>query len=329
MLSRKFWLSISWLAPCLIILLLAGCAGISDRQSESKWNKLGSRATEATQKKKSSANNVVLQITKGRSLEQEGKLKKARQVYETLTQEYPNHPAPYHRLAVVSDRQRKHIEAQQLYTQALRLKPNDAEILNNLGYCFYLQGQLEKAESALLKAAGTAPANPRIHNNLGLVYGHMGRHEESLAQFRHTGHEADAQYNLAFVLASKGNVEAAKQCFHTALVVQPNHLKARKALQSFEHVDTHPELLEDIALEEDSGIRWVPYVEGHQPSSNVAVASATAPVVSANSVQKIPTHTDSIATENISHRAGSGKPQSVFQRASSAVQSRFSGRSNR
>lgn len=209
-------------------------------------------------------------LAKAHNAESADRLEQAREIYEQMIRDYPDRAEPYHRLGLVADRQRRHREARALYEQALILKPLDAEILNDLGYCFYLHGQLDKAESALAKAIAIQPSESRFRNNYGLVLGHQGRLEEALESFRRAGSEADAQYNLAFVLATNDKVEAAKECFRLALIADPNFTKAREALESFERFDRMPEeVREEIHLADD-GREWVPYVEG---ASNAGGAS--------------------------------------------------------
>ncbi|MCS7303820.1 MAG: tetratricopeptide repeat protein [Thermoguttaceae bacterium] len=172
-------------------------------------------------------------MMKGRQLEQEGKLAEARKIYEQLIVQYPHRYEPYHRLGVVADREKRYREAVALYTQAIALQP-DPEIFNDLGFSYYLQGQLDKAESALLKAVSMKPANPRFRNNLGMVYGFQGRYEEALEQFRRGGSEADACYNMAFILATQEDLEGAKRYLMLALAADPTHKKAQDALASLE-----------------------------------------------------------------------------------------------
>jgi hypothetical protein len=114
------------------------------------------------------------------------------------------------------------------------------------------------------------------------VYGHQGRTEEALETFRRAGSEADAQYNMAFVLASKNDIEGAKARFHMALRADSSYAPARKALRSFEKSESDPELLaavDDDEFESD-GRRMVPFVEDAgaadaQPNSNAAAKSSS------------------------------------------------------
>jgi len=203
-------------------------------------------------------------MAQARNLERSGKYEEARPLYERLIAEYPGRYEPRHRLGVVADRQRRYREAQALYSEAIRLQPKDPDVFNDLGYCLFLQGKLEKAESALLKAVALSPADSRYRNNLGMVYGHQGHYEEALAEFRHAGSEADAYYNLAFVLATQEEVEDAKNCFRLALAADPTYSRARAALESFERYEEDPEGLADYGPVVENGIPWVPYVEGSE-----------------------------------------------------------------
>lgn len=169
-------------------------------------------------------------LAQGRSLERLGKLDEARKIYEKLIVQFPDRYEPYHRLAVVSDRQMRYFEAEALYAQAICLNPTNPDLFNDLGYCYLLQGKPEKAERALLKAIGMAPATQRYRNNLGLAYGLQGRYGEALEQFRRAGGEADAWYNLAYVQWMRNDLDLSQQSLENAVAVNPAHTAARECL---------------------------------------------------------------------------------------------------
>ena len=212
--------------------------------------------------------------SQARSLESANKLDEAREIYQQLITENPDRWEPYHRLGLVADRQRRYTEAESLLSEALRRKPFDAELFGDLGYCYYLQGKLDKSESALSKAIAMKPSDGRYRNNLGLVYGAKGRDDDALGCFRKAGSEADAQYNMAFLMAMRNDMEGAKKRFQMALNADPNHDGARKSLRSFEQADRDGDENVEAELTAD-GRPWEPYIEGVTPLGNSTNATAT------------------------------------------------------
>jgi tetratricopeptide (TPR) repeat protein len=204
---------------------------------------------------------IALDLLRGRGFEQAGEFDKARKLYESLRQQHPSNLEVVHRLGVVADAQKRHGEAEGMFLYVLQKDRNNAEVLADLGYCYFLQGQLTKSESALTKAVAMEPSNPRFHNNLGLVVGNQGRYDEALAHFHEGGTEADAYYNLAFIYASHDQAEKAKQCFLAALNEDPTHGKSREALRSFEEFERLPAHMQEDELLADGRVKYVPYVE--------------------------------------------------------------------
>jgi tetratricopeptide (TPR) repeat protein len=247
------------------------------------WGRKKAEPSEA----ENAESQFAMDMLRARGHEQAGELDKARKVYEGLRNKRPDDMEVVHRLGVVADLQKRHGEAEGLFLHALQRQTRNAELLADLGYCYFLQGQLTKAESALTKATMLEPANPRYRNNLGLVIGHLGRHQEALAHFRKSGTEADAQYNLAFVYAAQDRNEQAKLCFHMALAADPGHARSREALDSFKEYERLPEHLRNDEFVAQDGVRYVPYIEGSQSQDGAVVqASATAPLPTGRNISQ-------------------------------------------
>jgi Flp pilus assembly protein TadD len=273
----------------LTTLAVGGCASTQDR-SEKPWLALPSpwatvksspasgalgSSTKDAPKPNAYDESLTMALLRGRNLERSGDWTKARMLYEDLRKKHPDSIEVVHRLGVVADSQRRHDEAEQLFLLALAREPRHAALLSDLGYCYFLQGQLSKAQSALLKATVLEPSNPRHWNNLGLVTGHMGRHEQALGHFRKAGSEADALYNLAFIFAAQDRADEAKQCFQEALAADPTHRRAREALVSFEEYERMPAHMRDFDIA-DGGVRYVPYFETGDGDSGVRTADGFA-----------------------------------------------------
>jgi hypothetical protein len=71
---------------------------------------------------------------------------------------------------------------------------------------------------------------------------------------------------MAFIHASKNDIEGAKKCFHTALLVDPSYDKARKTLESFERFERDPEGAMAMAEIVKDGVKYVPYIEATAPA---------------------------------------------------------------
>jgi Flp pilus assembly protein TadD len=258
-------------------LLLVGCKSGPDTWSFSMKNPFkSSLASDGGRSEKGATDGgreFAQQLTQGRTLEKTGKYREARKVYEKLIVAHPDGYEPYHRLGVVADRQKRYREAQALYAQAIRREPGNADLFNDLGYSFFLQGKLEKAEVAMLKAVSLSPSDARYRNNLGMVLAHMERYEEALAEFRRAGSDADAYYNLAFVLTAKNRLEDATDCFRLALAADPGHEPSRRALESSGEREESPYALADNGPIIENGVRWVPYSEDGEAGLGVQQAT--------------------------------------------------------
>ncbi len=263
MLARSPWFILYHLLLIALICACQGCTSLGQAPSSLAFpwqkNKLPAQH-ETVQPDAQSGNALAAGLAKGMAQERTAQYDKAREVYEGLLREFPERAEPLHRLAVVADKQRRHPEAQALYLRAIQIQPRNAELFNDLGFSFYLSGEMAKSESALAKGVQLEPENPRYRNNLGLVLGNMGRTQDAFTQFASVGSEADAHYNIAFIYASQGKMDEAKQCFQRALAIDPAHGKASAALASFARYEESDGLAMDDNFTPD-GRRWIPYLE--------------------------------------------------------------------
>lgn len=87
----------------------------------------------------------------------------AREVFERLTQEYPELPEPYNNLAVIDASQGQLERALTLVEAALAIRPDYATALENLGDI-----HLQMSVDAYQRAARLQPANRTLGNKLKL-----------------------------------------------------------------------------------------------------------------------------------------------------------------
>src|SRR5216684_2716476 len=121
-------------------------------------------------------------IAAGRKLEQKGQTKLAIAKYEEARRYDPKAPVA-HPLALLYDRQGDVEKARTEFAIALKAKPQDAELLIDMGYFSFEHGNWSESEKLLRQSLAIKPGNERAWVNLGLVLGRLGRYEESYDAF--------------------------------------------------------------------------------------------------------------------------------------------------
>jgi Flp pilus assembly protein TadD len=110
----------------------------------------------------------------------------------------------------VLDQMGRHAEAQRHYAAALKIMPNEASVLSNLGLSYMLTKDLKNAEATLRRAAAQPNAGPRVRQNLALVVGLLGRFDEAEKIASADLPESEAAANVAYLrqmLAQKGDLK--------------------------------------------------------------------------------------------------------------------------
>lgn len=120
----------------------------------------------------------------------------AARLYKEVLKSDPSNQMAHHRLAIISDNLNDFTVAEFHYMTALLSKPNDPNLLSDLGYSYLLQGKYHQSEEFLKKALMADPAHVRALDNLGYLYGKQARFDLALQYFRKTGSETEAQRKL-------------------------------------------------------------------------------------------------------------------------------------
>lgn len=97
----------------------------------------------------------------------------------------------------VNDQLGNHAEARRYYETALRIVPNEASVLSNLGLSYALSKDLVRAEQVLRRADGPN-ADPKVRQNLGLVLALQGKFDESQRATAGLLTPEQASQNLAY-----------------------------------------------------------------------------------------------------------------------------------
>ena len=74
-------------------------------------------------------------------------------------------------------------EAGEMIAKAVKVRPNDAEIVDSMGWALYMQGNYEEAKGYLEKAVELLPGDPTVNDHLGDTYWQLGRKTEARFQW--------------------------------------------------------------------------------------------------------------------------------------------------
>ena len=99
----------------------------------------------------------------------------------------------------VLDQMERHDEARRYYATALKIVPDEASVLSNLGLSYALAKDLKKAEDVLRKAAARGSGERRVRQNLALVVGLQGRFQEAEEIARADLPADEAAANMAYL----------------------------------------------------------------------------------------------------------------------------------
>ena len=72
-------------------------------------------------------------------------------------------------MGVIAARRGKLKEAEEYFSHALALKPNNAELLGDIGYFYYVAGRMKDAERYLRRGLEVEPNSRVLANNLAMV----------------------------------------------------------------------------------------------------------------------------------------------------------------
>jgi tetratricopeptide (TPR) repeat protein len=120
------------------------------------------------------------------------------------------------------------------YNLALDINPNSANILSNIGYSYYLTGNLKLAESYFRRAINADALFTRAWTNLGLVYVRKGQYNRAIKTFKQVMTEFDAYNDLGYFVMLDGRLDEAEYFFKKAIDMSPRYFA--KAYANLEQV---------------------------------------------------------------------------------------------
>lgn len=142
-------------------------------------------------------------------------------------------------------------EALPLLERLQELRPDDANVLTNLGGAYILASKHDAAIPVLEQAAALEPGNPAVWMNLAAA--HLGnpyratrqRQEQALEAYRRAieiePHYPNVHYNMGLIHIDRREWDDAHAAFRQAIEANPHDGDARKMLNRVELVQRAPD----------------------------------------------------------------------------------------
>jgi tetratricopeptide (TPR) repeat protein len=133
-------------------------------------------------------------------------------------------PYSFLRAGIANERTGDHTGAERAFRRGLELAPNDAEILNALGWTLFQEGRTADAIAEYERAVAADPKHAKSHNNLALALVELGRLDEAASHFRTSlelSPRAEIWSDYGFTLARLGKTQDALAAYAKALEMDP------------------------------------------------------------------------------------------------------------
>ncbi|HEU0197692.1 MAG TPA: tetratricopeptide repeat protein [Nevskiaceae bacterium] len=167
-----------------------------------------------------------------------GKGKQALTVLDDALQDLPDAPGLVYQRALIYDRLGEAQKAEAGLRSLLAKAPDDPSYLNGLGFVLTEHNppdQLGEAHQLIAKALSMAPDNAAVIDSMGWVLYRQGHAEQALPYLHRAyalSDDPEVAAHLITVLAATGNTRAARQTLKHALTRDPHNAALQRAAKS-------------------------------------------------------------------------------------------------
>ena len=132
----------------------------------------------------------------------QGRDRDSQLILERILNEYPDFFPAYNSLAELQMRHRRIPDAINTLSAGLEINSNDSVLLNNLGMCWLIRKDYDKALKYFTQAAGVAPENTRYRSNMATALVLLGRRQEALSLYEQILPKEEALENIQILCDS-------------------------------------------------------------------------------------------------------------------------------
>src|SRR3990167_1550769 len=166
--------------------------------------------------------------------------KRAEDAYRVLQQgmeKLPNHPDLLYATGMMADKIGKPEAFEQLMRKLIQIKPDHAHALNALGYSLLERNErIPEALELVEKALQLAPDDAAIMDSVGWGYYRSGRLDESVAMLRRafaSNPDSEIAAHLGEVLWMRGDKDEARKIWQDSLKAHPGNVPLQAVIEKF------------------------------------------------------------------------------------------------
>ena len=218
---NRFWKNVlrrstAWLL--MVSTALTGCATMRPKSLMPSWVE--------------TSDKVDAKLAYAQLCERHGQVKEATSIYEALVKgrNQEGRQSAMHRLAVMAAKRGDFERADEYFKMASAAGDITAELLNDLGYCYYLQDRFDEAIACYNGALEKNPDSKSALNNLGLAYGQQGKFDKAMIAFQRAGNDAHVHTNMAYVFAQQNQLDQSQKHYLKAISLDKDNRAAAEGL---------------------------------------------------------------------------------------------------
>ncbi|MBU0688066.1 MAG: tetratricopeptide repeat protein [Gammaproteobacteria bacterium] len=204
-------------------------------------NKLGelaaARKTLAETTAKDDAQHVQLVMVDAQFLREAGQHAEGLKVLMAGLKRFPDQPELLYQAALQADRLSKHKDFEELIRKLIKIEPNNAHAYNALGYGWLVRNiRIPEAMELVEKAYRLAPDDAAIIDSMGWAYYRLGQLDKSLEFLRRSyavNPDPEIAAHLGEVLWVKGEREAAQKVWRASEQEHPDNTMLRDVIHKF------------------------------------------------------------------------------------------------
>jgi tetratricopeptide (TPR) repeat protein len=176
-----------------------------------------------------------VEFAKAALLEDVGKPKEAIALLELALEQYPKHPGVRYQIALIQDKAGLAEESVRTFESLLKERPEDASLLNALGYSLADRNQkLSRAEALIRKALAASPDNPAFLDSLGWVLFRRGDAAAALPYLQRAYRifpDAEIAAHMGEILWATGKQSEARVVWAQSLSRSPDSKPLRATIE--------------------------------------------------------------------------------------------------